>query len=53
MSKKIIETQNLTIYYGKRRGIKEVNLPVEKGEMFGFLEPNGAGKITHHVAINH
>ncbi len=46
MSDKIIETHNLTVYYGKFRGIKDVNLTVEKGEAFGFLGPNGAGKTT-------
>jgi ABC-2 type transport system ATP-binding protein len=46
MVDKIIETQNLTVYYGKHRGIKNVNLTVEKGEAFGFLGPNGAGKTT-------
>ncbi len=46
MSDKVIETHNLTVYYGKHRGIKNVNLTVEKGEVFGFLGPNGAGKTT-------
>jgi ABC-2 type transport system ATP-binding protein len=46
MSKNIIETQDLTVYYGKHRGILNVNLTVEKGEVFGFLGPNGAGKTT-------
>lgn len=46
MTEKIIETHNLTVYYGKQRGIKNVNLTVEKGEAFGFLGPNGAGKTT-------
>ncbi len=46
MSDKIIETHDLTVYYGKQRGIKGVNLTVEKGEAFGFLGPNGAGKTT-------
>ena len=46
MSKKVIETQDLTLFYGKNRGIIDVNLDVEKGEVFGFLGPNGAGKTT-------
>jgi ABC-2 type transport system ATP-binding protein len=46
MTEKIIETRNLTVYYGKHRGIKDVNLTVERGEAFGFLGPNGAGKTT-------
>lgn len=46
MSEKVIETQGLTVYYGKHRGIVDVDLTVEKGEVFGFLGPNGAGKTT-------
>lgn len=41
-----IKTDNLTKYYGKSRGIIELNLSVEKGECFGFIGPNGAGKST-------
>ncbi|MCK5795508.1 MAG: ABC transporter ATP-binding protein [Anaerolineales bacterium] len=41
-----IETRGLTVYYGKHRGILDVNLAVERGEVFGFLGPNGAGKTT-------
>lgn len=46
MSNNVIETQDLTVYYGKHRGILNVNLTVEEGEVFGFLGPNGAGKTT-------
>lgn len=42
----IIETRNLTKYYGKIRGIEDLNLQVKEGEIFGFLGPNGAGKTT-------
>ncbi|MFO7683921.1 MAG: ABC transporter ATP-binding protein [Chloroflexota bacterium] len=42
----VIETKGLTVYYGRHRGIVDVNLTVEKGEVFGFLGPNGAGKTT-------
>ena len=41
-----IQTQNLTKYYGKARGILDVNLTVEEGDFFGFIGPNGAGKST-------
>ena len=41
-----IRTVELTKYYGKARGIIELNLMVEKGECFGFIGPNGAGKST-------
>lgn len=42
----IIEIKNLTKHYGKARGIIDVNLNVEQGEVFGFIGPNGAGKST-------
>lgn len=42
----IIETVNLSKYYGKARGIEKVSLRVEEGEIFGFIGPNGAGKST-------
>lgn len=46
MSDTVIETHDLTVFYGKHRGIMEVNLSVKRGEVFGFLGPNGAGKTT-------
>lgn len=46
MSTNVIETKGLTVYYGRQRGILDVDLTVEKGEIFGFLGPNGAGKTT-------
>jgi len=42
----VIDTHNLTKFYGKIRGIKDVTLTVNRGEIFGFLGPNGAGKTT-------
>jgi len=41
-----IETTALTKSYGRARGIIDVDLRVEPGEVFGFLGPNGAGKTT-------
>ena len=41
-----IKTENLTKYYGKARGIINVNLEVDEGDFFGFIGPNGAGKST-------
>ena len=42
----VIETKKLTKYYGKARGIIDLDLRVEQGEFFGFIGPNGAGKST-------
>jgi ABC-2 type transport system ATP-binding protein len=42
----VIETDELTKSYGPARGIENVSLEVEAGEVFGFLGPNGAGKTT-------
>ena len=42
----VIETDRLTKRYGEARGIEDVSMSVETGEVFGFLGPNGAGKTT-------
>ncbi len=42
----IIKTEKLTKFYGKSRGIVDVDLSVEEGDFFGFIGPNGAGKST-------
>ena len=42
----IIETTALSKYYGKHLGINNLDLQVNRGEIFGFLGPNGAGKTT-------
>jgi len=41
-----IELRGLTRWYGKRRGVVDLDVTVEEGEVFGFLGPNGAGKTT-------
>jgi ABC-2 type transport system ATP-binding protein len=42
----VIQTEKLCKSYGRHRGIVDVDLCVEQGEVFGFLGPNGAGKTT-------
>lgn len=42
----VINVERLTKDYGFGRGVFDVNIHVEKGEVFGFLGPNGAGKST-------
>lgn len=41
-----IEIHGLTKTYGKNRGVNDISLLVEEGDIFGFLGPNGAGKST-------
>src|SRR5437588_8698126 len=49
----ILKTENLRVEYrtqgfrqGSRLALKNLNLQVHPGEVFGFLGPNGAGKTT-------
>src|SRR5437867_9453267 len=42
----LIQLDNLTRRYGRRRGVERVALSVPEGALFGFLGPNGAGKTT-------
>ena len=44
--KVVIKIEGLTKYYGKIRGVENLNLELKKGEIFGFIGPNGAGKST-------
>ena len=46
MRKKAIEITGLTKVYKNGRGISDLNLIVDEGDIFGFLGPNGAGKTT-------
>ena len=46
MGKGIIDIRNLSKYYGRSRGVENINLQVNKGDIFGFIGPNGAGKST-------
>lgn len=42
----LIQIKNLTKDYGDKRGIFDINLSIEKGEIFGFVGTNGSGKTT-------
>lgn len=46
MATKAIEITGLTKVYPNGRGISDLNLEVDQGDIFGFLGPNGAGKTT-------
>lgn len=43
---KAIIIENLSKKYKNNRGIQDINLEINRGEIFGFLGPNGAGKTT-------
>jgi len=42
----MIETYDLTRYYGRKLAVENLNMTIGKGEVFGFIGPNGAGKTT-------
>ncbi len=42
----VIKTEGLTKLYGSVVGIRDLDLEVYGGEIFGFLGPNGSGKTT-------
>lgn len=41
-----VSLRGLTKHYGKSRGIEDITFDVHRGEVFGFLGPNGSGKTT-------
>ena len=41
-----VKIENLSKLYGKKEALSNINLKVEKGEMFGIIGPDGAGKST-------
>jgi len=47
----VLEIRNLKKYYGKFRGVEDVSLKLDNGEVYGFIGPNGAGKSTTLRAI--
>ena len=42
----MIELENVTKLYKNRRGIRNISLSVNKGDIIGLLGPNGSGKTT-------
>lgn len=46
MSETILKTENLTKRYGKAQAVDHVSLSIERGDIFGFIGENGAGKTT-------
>ena len=46
MTKLVITVHNLKKSYGKFLAVDDIDLEVQRGEIFGLLGPNGAGKTT-------
>lgn len=46
MSELIIETKDLTKSFGSKLAVNHVNMHVQKGDIYGFIGRNGAGKTT-------
>ena len=42
----IIETEGLTKRYGKRLCVNNISIHIAKGDIYGFIGRNGAGKTT-------
>ena len=42
----MIKTQNLTKAYGELHAIDDLNIELDKGDLFGYIGPNGSGKTT-------
>ena len=42
----ILQTNHVTKSIGKKELVRDVNIHIKKGEIYGFLGPNGAGKTT-------
>lgn len=48
----ILETNKLTIKYGDKIALNNINLKLSKGKVIGLLGPNGSGKTTFIKAMN-
>lgn len=42
----VIDVRGLNKYFGKKHVVRDLSLQVQRGEIFGFLGPNGSGKTT-------
>ncbi|AZR72047.1 hypothetical protein BBF96_00735 [Anoxybacter fermentans] len=52
MQEYIIKTNNLSKKFGDREVVKKLNLKIKKGEIYGLIGPNGAGRTTTILLLN-
>jgi len=46
MSETVIRLEHVSRSFGERKVLSDINMCIQKGEVFGYLGPNGAGKTT-------
>ncbi|MBE0448357.1 MAG: ATP-binding cassette domain-containing protein [Actinobacteria bacterium] len=46
MAVNVVETEGLSKRYGSLEALRDMNLTIEEGSIYGFIGPNGAGKTT-------
>ncbi|MBN2472873.1 MAG: phosphate ABC transporter ATP-binding protein [Anaerolineae bacterium] len=47
-----VEIRNLSVYYGEKLAVKEINIPVNRNRITAFIGPSGCGKSTVLRTIN-
>lgn len=52
MSSPLFEAKNICKYFGGLKAVEQVNMTIEKGDVFGIIGPNGAGKTTFFNACS-
>ena len=50
--KKIFDTQNLSLYYGKNQALKNINLTIFEKSVTALIGPSGCGKSTFLRTLN-
>ena len=43
----VLQTEGLTKKYGRKFVVKDLDIKIRKGDIYGFIGKNGAGKTTH------